>query len=71
LPLSENQVSKCRPAGLVKAGDLTVEHGAFDSEVLGDPHCKLGESAKDVIVSRNEFAVASVNVCERPKAIDF
>ena len=27
LAFSENEISKCRPAGFVEAGDLTIENG--------------------------------------------
>jgi hypothetical protein len=70
LPLSEKQIPKRRPAIFIEATNLAVEHGAFDSEMFGDPGGKLGETVKRVPVSRNQSAFAGLDVSQRAKAIN-
>jgi hypothetical protein len=56
-------------AGLVEAGDLAIENGAFDSQMFGDPRRQLRESSEDVSISRDQFAFARLDVGERAEAV--
>jgi hypothetical protein len=70
LPPAEQEIPKYGSSGFIYTCDLTIKHRTFDSKMLGDPVSEVRKSSKCVSISRNQFAFAVADVCERTKAID-
>src|SRR5262249_40681151 len=70
LSLAEEQSAEVRPAGVIEAGDLTIEHGVLDAQVFGEPRREFSAATKDVSIPRNQLASTVCDVSERPEAVD-
>jgi hypothetical protein len=70
LALSENQVSKGRPARFIETANLTIEHGTFGPEVCGDPGCEFVEPSENLPIPGNQFATSVLQMGKRPEAVD-
>ena len=67
---AKQQISKYGVTDLVNAGDLTIEHGALDAEVFGEPCREFCEAAEDVSVSGDQFRTTILKVGEGTEAVD-
>jgi hypothetical protein len=70
LAFPEKQSAEIRPAVFIEATNLTIEYGAFNPKVLGDPRRKLGKSAECVAVPGDEFAFSALDISESAEAVD-
>lgn len=68
LTTAEQQVSEYGPPTLVNAGDLAIEDGAIDSEMLCDPASEIGDVAKNISISGDQLPLARVEMgkCRNP-----
>jgi len=67
---AEQQISEVWPAIRIEAANFAIKHGAFNSKVFGDPCCKFGESSEGVSVSRDEFTLPVLDVCQGAETIN-
>ena len=70
LPPMEEQISKDRTSSFVDTCNFAIQYCAFCAKVLRDPLSKIRESAKGVSISRNQFAIAFIDVGERSETVD-
>src|SRR5262249_44424443 len=66
----EQQILEDGSTFAVDAGDLSVEHGIFNSHVFGDPGGEFSEPSKHISVARDQFAFPVQDVRKRTKPID-
>jgi len=57
---AKQQISKYGVTDLVNAGDLTIEHGALDTQMLGNPFREIREAAKHLSISGDQLSLAGV-----------
>jgi hypothetical protein len=69
-PPPEQQVVEHRPAWVIDAGDLAIDDGILDAQVLADPLREILEIAEGVAIPGNEIALAVLDLGERPETID-
>ena len=67
---AKQQIAEVRPAALVQTRDLSIEHGALDAEVFGEPCREFCEAAEDVSVSGDQFRTTILKVGEGTEAVD-
>ena len=59
---AKQQISKYGVTDLVNAGDLTIEHGALDTQMLGNPFREIREAAKHLSISGDQLSLAGVDM---------
>jgi hypothetical protein len=69
-PAPEQQVIEDGPARIVDAGDLAIDDGILDAQVLADPLREVLEVAECVAVAGYEIALAALKIRKGPETID-
>ena len=70
LSLAEKQSAEVRPAGVIDAGNLAIEHRTLDAQVFSDRRRKIRKAAEYVSIPRNQLASPGSDLSERTEAVD-